>query len=153
MHLVVTDVQMQQHTFRRLLVDFPPESKGFDAFIAQIREGHTIEAASDGSRLDDGRAAAGWLFWTMEDAIDDKGQQTRRPTIMLGGTMGVDGRSDENTTFRAEALGCLIIPLIVCLAKEFINHRQRIGVRHTCDNQGLVDQLRRFYKHERYHTF
>ena len=89
----------------------------------------------------------------MEDALDDEGQQTRRPTIMLGGTIRVDGRSDENTAFRAEALGCLIIPLIVCLEKEFINHHQRIGVRHTCDNQGLVDQLCRFYTHERYHTF
>ena len=42
--------------------------------------------------------------------------------------MRVDGRSDANTAFRAE-------------------------VRHKCDNQGLVDQLRWFYKHERYHTF
>ena len=67
--------------------------------------------------------------------------------------MRVDGRSDENMAFRAEALGCLIIPLIVCLAKEFINHHQRIGARQTCDNQGLVNQLCRFYTHERYHTF
>ena len=73
--------------------------------------------------------------------------------LLLGGTMQVDGRSDENMAFRAEALGCLSIPLIVCLAKEFINHHQRIGVHHRCDNQGLVDQLCQFYKHEHYHTF
>ena len=71
---------------------------------------------------------------------------------MLGSNMRVDGRLDANTAFRTEALGCLIIPIIICLAKEFIQQNQRIGVRHTCDNQGLVDQLRRFYKQERYHT-
>ena len=69
-------------------------------------------------------------------------------TIMLGSTMRVDGRLDANTAFRAEALGCLIIPIIICLAKEFIQQTQRIRVRHTCDNQGLVDQLSRFYKQE-----
>ena len=89
----------------------------------------------------------------MEDAIDDEGQHTRQPIIMLGGTMRVDGRLDKNTAFRAETLVCLIIPLIICLAKEFINHHQRIDVRQKCDNQGLVDQLRRFCKHERYHIY
>ena len=57
-----------------------------------------------------------------------------------------------NTAFRLEALGCLIIPIIICLPKEFIQQTQRIRVRHTCDNQGLVDQLSWFYKQERYHT-
>ena len=67
--------------------------------------------------------------------------------------MRVDGRSDENTAFRAEALGCLIIPIMIHMVKEFIQHSQRIGVRHTCDNQGLVEQLSQFAKHTRYHTF
>ena len=40
----------------------------------------------------------------------------------------------------------------VTLPKEFIQQNQRIGVRHTCNNQGLVDQLHRFYKQEHYHT-
>ena len=66
MHLVVTDEPMHQPTFRRLLLDFPPESEGFDILIARIRAGQNIDAASDGSRLDDGRASAGWLLWTMK---------------------------------------------------------------------------------------
>ena len=49
MHLVVADDQIQQHTFQRLLTDFPPESEGFDLLIDQIREGKDIDAASDGS--------------------------------------------------------------------------------------------------------
>ena len=117
MHLVVTDEQMQQRTFRRLLVNFPSENEGFDKHLARIREGLTTEAASDGTWLDDGRASAGWLLWTMAAKIDDEGQSTRRQTIMLGGTMRVDGRSDANTAFRAKPLGCLIIPIIICLAK------------------------------------
>ena len=60
--------------------------------------------------------------------------------------------SDSSPAFRAEALGCLIIPIIICLAKDFIQQTQHIRVRHTCDNQGLVDQLSQFYKQERYHT-
>ena len=71
---------------------------------------------------------------------------------MLGSTMRVDGRLDANTAFRAEALGCLIIPIIICLVKEFIQQTQRIRVRHACDNQGLVDQLSWIYKQEHYHT-
>ena len=66
--------------------------------------------------------------------------------------MYVDGRLDANTAFRAESLGCLIILIIVCLAKEFIHQTIRLQVRHTCDNQGLADQLSQFYKQERYHT-
>ena len=88
--------------------------------LARIREGQTIEAASDGSQLDDGRASAGWLLWAMAEAINNEGQSIRCPTIMLGGTMRVDGRLDANTAFRAEALGCLIISIIFCVAKEFI---------------------------------
>ena len=84
MHLVVADEQIQQRNFQKLLADFPPESEGFDLLIERIREGQSIEAASDGSRMNDGRASAGWLLWTMDDEIDDAGQRTRRPTIMLG---------------------------------------------------------------------
>ena len=50
------------------------------------------------------------------------------------------------------ALGCLIIPIIICLAKEFIQQTQRLRVWHTCDNHGLVDQLSQLYKQERYRT-
>ena len=64
----------------------------------------------------------------MADEIDEEGQPMRRPTILLGSTMRVDGRSDENTAFRAEALGCLIIPIMIHMVKEFIQHSQRIGV-------------------------
>ena len=70
----------------------------------------------------------------------------------MGSTMLVDGRLDANTAFRVEALGCLVVPINVCLANEFINQHQRLRVRHTCDNQGLVDQLCWMYKQERYHT-
>ena len=65
--------------------------------------------------------------------------------------MRVDGRLDANTAFRAEALGCLMIPIIICLAKEFIQQTQGLQVRHRCDNQGLVDQLCLLYKQERFH--
>ena len=71
---------------------------------------------------------------------------------MAGSTIRVDGSLDAHTAFRAEALGCLSIPIIIGLAKEFIHQYQRLQVRHTCDNQGLVDQLRWLYKQERYHT-
>ena len=65
MHLVVADEQIQQHTFQQLLADFPPESEGFNLLIERIREGQSIEEASYGSRLDNGRASAGWLLWTI----------------------------------------------------------------------------------------
>ena len=76
MHLVVADDQMQRHTFQRLLTDFPPESEGFDLLIERIREGKDIDAASNVSRLDDGRASAGWLLWMMNKEIDDARQLT-----------------------------------------------------------------------------
>ena len=116
MHLVVADDQMQHHTFQRLLTDFPPESKGFDLLIERIQEGKDIDAASDGSQLDDGRVSAGWLMWIMSNEIDDDGQLTRGRFFFTGSTICVDGILDENTTFRAEALGCLIIPSIICMA-------------------------------------
>ena len=56
MHLVVADDQMQQHAFQRLLMNFPPESEGLDLLIEWAREGKDIDAASDGSWLDVGRA-------------------------------------------------------------------------------------------------
>ena len=71
MHLVVAEDQIQQHAFQRLLTDFPPEREGFDLLIERIRDGKDIDAASDSSRLDYGRASAGWLLWTMSDEIDD----------------------------------------------------------------------------------
>ena len=111
-----------------------------------------INATSDGSRLDDDRASVGWLIWTMSDDLDEDGQLTKQRKTLMGGTMLVDGRLDMNTAFRVEALGCLIISIIVCLANEFIHQHQRLRVRHTCDNQGLVDQLCWMYKQERYHT-
>ena len=136
MHLVVADETDKQHFFNRLLSDFPPESDGFDRMLERIREGKDIEAASDGSRLDDCRASAGWLLWMLKEEIDKAGQPIKRPTIMLGSTIRVNGRLDANTAFRAEALRCLIIPIIICLAKEFIQQMQNIRVQHTCDNQG-----------------
>ena len=152
MHLVVADTQMQQHAFQRILTEFPPEREGFDLLIERLREDKDIDAASDGSRLDDGRASAGWLMWTMSNEINDEGQSTRRRIFLFGSTKRVDGRLDANTAFRVEALECLIIFIIVCLAKEFIRQNQRLRVRHTFDNQGLVDQLRLLNKQERYHT-
>ena len=121
MHLVVADDQMQQHTFQRLLMDFPPEQEGFDLPIEQMRDSKDMYAASYGSRLADGRASAGWLMWMMSDEIDDDWQLTRRQTLLMGSIICVDGRLDANTAFRVEALGCLIIPIIVCLAKESIH--------------------------------
>ena len=120
--------------------------------IQQMREGKDIDAALDGSWLDDGRASAGWIIWAMSDDVDEDGHLTKRRKILMGSTMLVDGRLDANTAFRVEALGCLVVPINVCLANEFINQHQRLRVRHTCDNQGLVDQLCWMYKQERYHT-
>ena len=121
MHLVVADDQMQQHTFLRILKDFPPEREGFDEMIQRMREDKDIDAASDSSRLDNGRASVGWLIWAMSDDLDEDGQLTKRRKILMGSTMHVDGRLDANTAFRAEALGCLIIPIIICLTHEFIH--------------------------------
>ena len=39
--------------------------------IQRLREGKDIDAASGGSRLDDGRASAGWIIWAMSDDIDE----------------------------------------------------------------------------------
>ena len=152
MHLVVADDQMQQHTFQWILKDFQPEREGFDKMIQWMREGKDIDAASDGSRLNNGRAPVGWIMWAICGNLDEDRQLTKRPKILVGGTMRVGGRLDANTAFRAEALGCLIIPIIVCLVNEFIHQHQRLRVRHTYNNQGLVDQLRWMYKQERYHT-
>ena len=70
----------------------------------------------------------------------------------MGSTVQVDGRLDANTAFMAEALGCLIIPITVCLANEFIHQTRRLRVRHTCNNQRLLDQLCLMFKQERLHT-
>ena len=118
MHLVVADTQMQHHAFQRILTDFPPERERFDLLTERLQEGKDIDAASDGSRLDDGRVSTGWLMWTMSNEINDAGQSTRRRVFLLGSTIRVDRRLDANTAFRAEALGCLIILVIICLAKE-----------------------------------
>ena len=61
MHLVVVDDQMQQHAFQWILKDFPPEREreGFDELIQRLQEGKDVDAASDGSRLSDGRASVG----------------------------------------------------------------------------------------------
>ena len=78
-----------------ILMDFPQERAGFDLMIEWMREGKDINAASDGSRLDDGRVSAGWLMWTMSDEIDDEGQLTRRQIFLMGSTIRVDGRLDD----------------------------------------------------------
>ena len=86
-----------------------------------MREGKDIDAASDGSWLDDGRASAGWIMWAISNDVDKDKQLTKRRKILMDSTMRVDGRLDANTAFRAEALGYLIIPIMVCLANEFIH--------------------------------
>ncbi len=67
MHLAVVDDQMQQHTFQRILIDFPWEREGCDELIQWMQEGKDIDAASDGSWLEDGRASAGWIIWAMSN--------------------------------------------------------------------------------------
>ena len=62
---------MQQHAFQRLLTNFPLEREGFYLLIERLREEKDIDVASDGSWMDDGRASAGWLLWTMSEEIDD----------------------------------------------------------------------------------
>ena len=81
MHLVVANDQMQQHTFQRILTDLPPEREGFDEMIERIREGKDIDAASDSSWLDDGRASAGWIIWAMSNNVGNDGQLTKRQKI------------------------------------------------------------------------
>ena len=152
MHLVVVDDQMQQHTFQWILTDFPPEREGFDELIQWLWEGKNIDTTSDGSRVDDGRASAGWIIWAMSNDVDEEGQLTMRLKILFGSTIWADRRPDANTAVRAEALGCLVIPIIICLANEFVHQTRRLRVRHTCDNQGLVDQQCWLYKQERFHT-
>ena len=78
MHLVVADDQIQQHTFQRILTDFPPEREGFDEMIQRMREGKDIDAVSDGSWLDDGRASVGWILWLVCVDIDKDGQLTKQ---------------------------------------------------------------------------
>ena len=102
MHLVVADDQMQQHTFQRILTDFPPEREGFDEMIERMREGKDIDASSDGSWLDNDIALAGWILWAICDGVDEDGQLTKRRTILMGSTMLVDGRLDANTAFRGK---------------------------------------------------
>ena len=61
-----------------ILMDFPQERAGFDLMIEWMREGKDINAASGGSRLDDGRASAGCLIWAMCNDIGEDGQLTKR---------------------------------------------------------------------------
>ena len=82
MHLVEADDQMQQHTFQQILTDFPPEREEFDERIQWMREDEDMDAASDGSRVDDGRASAGWIIWAMSDDFDEDGQLTKRRKIL-----------------------------------------------------------------------
>ena len=74
---------MQQHTFQRILQDFPPERKRFDEMIQQMLDGKDIDAASDSSWLDDGRASARWLIWAMRNDLDEDGQLTKRRKILM----------------------------------------------------------------------
>ena len=136
MHLVVADDQMQQHTLQGILTDFPPERERFDEMIERMQEGKDIDAASDGSWLDNGRSSAGWIMWAMSKNVDKDRQLTKQRKILMGSTMLADGRLDANTAFRAEALGCLNTPIIVCLANGFIHQHRRLRVRRTCENQG-----------------
>ena len=53
------------------------EREGFDEIIERMREGKDIDAASNGSRLDDDRASAGWIIWAMSNDIDEDGQLTK----------------------------------------------------------------------------
>ena len=102
--------------------EFPTrEREGFNELIQRLREGKDIDAESDGSRLEDGRASVGWIMWAMRDDVNEEGRLTKRRKILMGSTIQVDGRVDANTAFRAEALGCLIIPIIICLANEFVH--------------------------------
>ena len=57
MHLVIADDQMQQYTFQQMLKDFPPERERFNEMIEWLQEGKNIDAASEGSRLVDGRTS------------------------------------------------------------------------------------------------
>ena len=78
MHLVVVDDQMQQHTFQQILTDFPPEREGFYEMIQWPQEGKNIDAASEVSRLVDGRtSSAGWIIWAMSNDVDKDGQLTK----------------------------------------------------------------------------
>ena len=86
-------------------MDSPPEKEGFDKMIQRMRDGKDIDAASDGSRHDDGRASAGWLIWAMSDDLNKDGQVAQRRKILMGSTMLVDGQLDANTAFRAESPG------------------------------------------------
>ena len=72
--------------------------------MQRMQDGKDVDATSDGSWLDDGRASAGWLIWAMNDDLDEDGQVTKRRKILMGSTILVDGRA--NTAFRAETLGC-----------------------------------------------
>ena len=86
-----------------------------------MQEVEDLNTALDGSQLDDGRASVGWIVWAMSNDVSEEGQLTKRRNILMGSTIRVDRRLDANTAFRAEALGCLIIPIIVCLLLFKVN--------------------------------
>ena len=64
--------------FRRLFVDFPPVHEGgFHRLLHSLEHGEEINLTTDGSKLDNDEASAGWLFWRIyyDDDEDEENDE------------------------------------------------------------------------------
>eukprot|EP00816_Leptocylindrus_hargravesii_P007855 CAMPEP_0196825006 /NCGR_PEP_ID=MMETSP1362-20130617/92805_1 /TAXON_ID=163516 /ORGANISM="Leptocylindrus danicus, Strain CCMP1856" /LENGTH=286 /DNA_ID=CAMNT_0042205369 /DNA_START=2265 /DNA_END=3125 /DNA_ORIENTATION=+ len=145
-----------QAFFRCLFQDFPVMHGGFHRLLTALTDGDTINATTDGSKIDSREASTGWLFWLCE-FVDDEDDDDNEDlvvwrTCLLCGTILADGQFDDNTSFCAGAMGKLTITILLQCLYDFIGRTSTISTIHTCDNQALVKWVNNLHDNNNFHT-
>ena len=117
----------------------------------QIRGGHTILAASDGSYLDNRRASAGWAFYVPREEADIDGRPISGVKILFGGTILVDGHLDLNSAYQAEVVGVFTVTIFLHFLRLYLE-QQQIATSLVCDNEGLVTCISKYYDFDMSHS-
>ena len=111
--------------FDRLFNDFPIAHGGFQCLLKALDTGEPVHTTTDGSKLDEGAASAGWFFWLINLNNDDHSDVEDDPVdvrvCLFAGTILVDGRLESNTSFRAEAMGKLTVSILLHCLYAFID--------------------------------
>jgi len=116
---------------------------------------------TDGSKITSGEASAGWLFWTCatdddesdnDESVDADEDLVDRCTCLLCGTILVDGRCENNTSFWVEAVGKLTITILLQCLYDFLGRTPTIPTLHTCDNHAVVKRVNTLQKNNNFHT-